>query len=375
MDAHDIVLAIDPFSYHFERDKLFDQSMAALQGEDIMAPYVHLKRWFADREVRVHTADRLLHGEVGGRLNIVISFGLQKRYKQLARRKDVILSAFFAFECPVVDPAQYSRLPETGRYFKRVYSFSDSASLAPLLRGPVPLEHFCLPYPSDGIREDLWRQEDRKFLVMINHHRAPALAWHELYTERFKAIEFFARTNEIDLYGRGWDGAPYQPRIAWLPGTVQHGIRLVQKQWYRSRPLPYMTAARRVWKGFVPSKVRVLGDYTFCICFDNTLVNGWITEKIFDCFAAGCIPIYLGAPDIADYIPADCFIDMRRFSTYADLRGFLKDLGRQRIHGYKNAAREFMASPRFRPFTKQTFTERLGRIVEEDSGVSLADAA
>ncbi len=66
---------------------------------------------------------------------------------------------------------------------------------------------------------------------------------------------------------------------------------------------------------------------------------------------------------------------MRQFRNYSDLRDFLKGLPPQRIRAYKEAAREFMRSSRFRPFSKQTFTERLGRIVEEDTGVSLATAA
>lgn len=372
MNAQDIVVAIDPFSYHFENDRLFDSNFAPHQGgENIMAPYVHLKQWFAERNVRVHTADRLLRGEVGGTHNVFISFGLQERYKHLANRNDVALSAFFGFECPVVAPGQYSRLHRVAAHFKRVYSFSDAQSLAPLLKRRLNLCHFCLPYPLDTIRDDLWGLSNRKFLVMINHHRAPALAWNELYTERFRAIEFFARNDELELYGRGWDGAPYQPRIAWLPGTAQRLIRFSQNRWYRFRPLPYMTAARRVWKGFVQSKLDVLGQYTFSICFDNTKVNGWITEKIFDCFVAGCIPVYWGAPDIVQYVPQDCFIDMRRFDDYSELRNFLKGLGAAHIRSYKEAARDFMTSPKFRPFTKQTFTERLGRIVEEDTGTTL----
>jgi hypothetical protein len=56
------------------------------------------------------------------------------------------------------------------------------------------------------------------------------------------------------------------------------------------------------------------------------MLDGWITEKIFDCFYSGTIPVYLGAPDIDDWIRADCFVDMRGFSDFAELRAFLKQL-------------------------------------------------
>src|SRR5713101_1053435 len=121
------MLFIDPFSHHFERDVLFEHTPRMnTEAEEILAPFIHLRQWFADRGIRVHTADRLERREAGGRLNVVMSFGLQERCKQLATRKDVVQSAFFAFESPVIEPSMYTRLPETADFFKRVYSFSDS---------------------------------------------------------------------------------------------------------------------------------------------------------------------------------------------------------------------------------------------------------
>ena len=44
--------------------------------------------------------------------------------------------------------------------------------------------------------------------------------------------------------------------------------------------------------------------YRFYICYENTEgVEDYITEKIFDCFAAGFVPIYWGASNIEKYIP------------------------------------------------------------------------
>jgi hypothetical protein len=367
-----IMLCIDPPTYHFEHDVLFDPGFAKYQGEDVMAKYVHLRDWFLARGVEVHTADRLLRREVGARTNVVMSFGLRKRYRALARREDVILSAFFGFEAPVVDPRMYREMPEVARHFKRVYSFSDSESLLPVTGRRVAFHKFVLPYQLDGIREDAFRREDRKFLVVINHNKIPVLYWHELYIERMRAVEFFARTGDIDLYGRGWDGPSFDMRIpTWVPGTAQHTYRWLQKQWQRVRPKPLLEAARRVWKGTVPSKIDALGHYTFSLVFDNVILNGWITEKIFDCFVAGTIPIYWGAPDIEKYVDPACFIDMRRFSGYPELRAFLKDLGPKEIGGYRANARAYLDSPRFRQFSKQAFTDLLAGIVEEDTGVRL----
>ncbi len=81
------------------------------------------------------------------------------------------------------------------------------------------------------------------------------------------------------------------------------------------------------WRGMIAQgpgpKLDVLSRYKFCLGFENTSFPGYITEKIFDCFLAGTIPIYMGAPDILDYIPRSCFVDLRRFNNYDELGEYL----------------------------------------------------
>jgi hypothetical protein len=206
---------------------------------------------------------------------------------------------------------------------------------------------------------------------MINRNILPALYWHELYTERMRAIEYFSRTGDIDLYGVGWDGPSFQMGKTWLPGSLQKLKRRLVKQWQRFRPEPFLISARRVYRGPVESKLETLSQYNFTLCFENVALKGWITEKLFDCFIAGTVPIYWGASDVENYIPRGCFIDMRHFSGYRELRSFLKSLSEIEIQSYRDAARDFLSSPEFRPFTKEFFTEVVARIVEEDAGIQL----
>ena len=85
---------------------------------------------------------------------------------------------------------------------------------------------------------------------------------------------------------------------------------------------------------------------------------GYITEKLFDCFFVGTIPIYLGAPDIEQYVPEDCFIDMRDFNTYEALYEHLSNLCEADIASYREAAREYLSSERYQPFTKEAFANQ-----------------
>lgn len=45
----------------------------------------------------------------------------------------------------------------------------------------------------------------------------------------------------------------------------------------------------------VTDKIKFMKSYKFCICFENSSYPGYVTEKIWDCFYANCIPIYWGS--------------------------------------------------------------------------------
>ena len=40
------------------------------------------------------------------------------------------------------------------------------------------------------------------------------------------------------------------------------------------------------------SKMDVFRRYRFCIAMENTVAHDYVTEKLWDAFAAGCVPIY-----------------------------------------------------------------------------------
>lgn len=231
----------------------------------------------------------------------------------------------------------------------------------------VCCESFGLPVPFVAVHLERWQRMDRKFLVMINANRLPRLAPGELYSERLRAVVFFAAVGEIDLYGRGWAGAPLRVRRAAIPYTVQRLDRRLRSLWHERRPDPLLTAARRVYRGPVPVKRDVLGGYRFTLCLENTILPGYITEKLFHCFHAGTVPVYRGAPDIRRHVPAPALIDAREFPDYAELRTFLHGLDARANDRYRECAREFLASPAFHPFSTAAWVERLARIVAKDA--------
>ncbi len=366
----EVALFIDPTSPRFERDALFDLGGNIYAGDHINAPYARLKDWFEQRDVSVHTAD-LLDDRSDDLRKVYISLGIRDRWPRLAGRDDVVLSAFLALECPIVEPRLYLDLDQAARQFGRLYSFSDARSLRPFLRAPLTFHSFRIPQAFDAVHDACWTRTDRRFLVMINANKRPRLAAHELYSERLRALAHFERAGDIDLYGLGWDGPPYRTGVTRVPATVRRVVRRMGREAGRIRLDPLLASARRCWQGPAPSKSEVLSGYHFSLCYENMILPGWITEKIFDCLLSGTIPVYLGAPDIDQWVPPECFVDMRHFAGYADLSDYLHSLGAKDRQMFREAARAFVGSQAYYPFSSAAFIRLVADLVEADSGIRL----
>jgi hypothetical protein len=56
--------------------------------------------------------------------------------------------------------------------------------------------------------------------------------------------------------------------------------------------------------------ISVFNNYKFIICYENSYANGYVTEKIFNCFFSKSIPLYKGAPNVLDYFNKESFVDL-----------------------------------------------------------------
>jgi hypothetical protein len=371
-DNGTVFVFLDPITPHFEEDRLFESHP---YGE-YHAPFVAVRDAFAAHGIPVHTADYLLRDELSGDHNLYFALGTIRNYKRLVGLDGVRLSALFHMEAPIVHPTTYRETPEASRYFKRVYSFSNADALAPFGCADVHLLKFQIPEPYDGIDgrfEPLWQRKERRFLCMISQNKLPTLTYNELYTERLRLLDHFSRNGGIDLYGIGWDRLPFhvgEPKPRPLRALDRLSRYVVERLPF-TRKHPYEEVIRSVYRGPVESKYETMSKYTFAICYENMVLDGWINEKIFDAFLSGTIPIYRGAPDVTNYIPEDCFIDPRKFANYDELAEYLRSLTPKEITRYRTNARNFMSSEGYRPFTKDAFSQLFVNAVEEDLGVAL----
>jgi hypothetical protein len=76
-----------------------------------------------------------------------------------------------------------------------------------------------------------------------------------------------------------------------------------------------------------PTKLDLLGRYKFTLAFENNIARDYVTEKFFDPLRMGSVPVYLGAPNVADFAPGEkCYIDTSDFRDPQALADYLMEL-------------------------------------------------
>jgi hypothetical protein len=147
----------------------------------------------------------------------------------------------------------------------------------------------------------------------------------ELYTERKNIFSFFISTGDFEIYGPGWQGVP-------------------------------------CWKGMAPDPLsETFKKYRFSLIYENFKNHkGYITERLFAGMASRSVPAYMGAADITDYVPKECFIDIRKFANYSELYQFMKTMSEETYNKYVNAIEHyFQTTDKLQKFTKEYWVKTI----------------
>lgn len=169
---------------------------------------------------------------------------------------------------------------------------------------------------------------ERKLCAMFVGNRFSAHP-HELYSKRLEMIRYLEchAADDFDLYGLDW--APEQ---------------------------------HPTYRGYVDNKVNAMRNYKFIIAYENMRdVPGYITEKIFDVFSAGCVPLYWGASNVIHYIPQNCFIAREHFHSDEQLYTFLKNMPESQYNQYLIAIKNFLISDAAKVFSCDQLLQSLSR--------------
>jgi len=71
--------------------------------------------------------------------------------------------------------------------------------------------------------------------------------------------------------------------------------------------------------------LQLYNNYKFIICFENSISDGYITEKIFNVFLAKSIPIYNGAPNINNYLNKEAILNINNKSSLIKLNKLISN--------------------------------------------------
>jgi hypothetical protein len=324
----------------YAENSLFTPGAGESNGEFYL-PYAKLRERFLAAGIELNTPDVNAGREVEFELHIN------------CRRQDPSTRAYvYLYENPLIRPLNRDRsaLARYAKWFTWDGALQDDSRTVPLL------------YPNRFETEG-WNGPEKRplFCVLVASNKALIVVDpRDQYQARVQIIDWYELHAPADfhLFGRGWD------RPAALPGRwgrVRNQLRKIFARLLAAKS-PYVT-----WRGPVDDKIELLTRTRYCLAHENCRdLQGYVTEKLFDAFRAGCVPVYVGPKEIAELVPTNCFIDGREFATPAALDAHLRTIDDAAYRGYQERIRDFLLSEQAKPFSQDHFVEVIVREILAD---------
>ena len=329
-----------PYGKVYENDKYFDVSTCKI-GQNLLLPGIYLKKELEKSGHEYHTVDVydslddvdvLVVQDLNGSsiltvqtFSDLIKYILKMKwkndylykFKQLQKEKKEKKVILVMQEPKTVFPYSYNS--KNHKLFDRILTWdSDLVDKQKIFR-------FYYPQVKPNTVKTISFYE-KKFLTTICGNKSSNNRL-ELYSERLKIIKYCEQNNvQFDLYGFGWN-----------------------------------SNERSSYRGEIDNKLETMSKYKFSICFENMKSNsGYITEKIFDSFFSGCVPVYYGAADITSYVPNNCFIDYRDFKDINELISYLQKITVVEYENYINNIQSYLNGDLFEElFSLDAYVKRM----------------
>ena len=322
-----------------EKNNLFDLN-SSRNRDDCLVPFIELRKRFLLHGIELNTNDINQDGTV-----------LFEIHLDVQREGDIRVPSYvLMYECPQIYPT--NGLKKYQKKYRKIFTWRDD-----LIDGN---KYIKLNFTNKIIinSQTGWQNRKKLCCLIAGNKTLSKKNPFDLYSERIKTIRWFEThaPDNFDLFGIGWD----EPEAT--PGLIGKIKKKLGKNFYNKNKIYFPS-----YKGKVVSKVKTMEEYRFSICYENVRdLPGYITEKIWDCFFSGCVPIYWGASNVAEYIPKDCFIDRRQFINHEDMYDFLKSMKEKDYIGYQERIAEFLSSEKAKPFCADTFAETIVENIIKD---------
>ena len=272
--------------------------------------------------------------------DIVLYFDMPK---QLPKKVDKDKSYLLALESSIIRPENFDFSKH--KYFNKIFTWNDNLV--------DNIKYIKIHYAFD-LPRSIYKEIQREKLCCLIVSNKKSNCKNELYSERKRIIRWFEERypQDFDLYGFGWNTFKFR-------GI--RPIRALNKIPYLQKVMYYLISKKIMsYRGEVDNKLEVMKKYRFAIAYENVKdENGYITEKIFDAMIAGCVPVYLGAYNILDYLPKNCFIDRRQFKNNEELYDFIKNIDDFRYKKYLHSIENYLNSAKAKVFSSEYFAETI----------------
>jgi len=324
-------------SEYLQNNVIFDENA---HRDNIFDRFTKLKKAFSKYGYDLSTHD------INSIEESVIVIYASNMPSKLPQDEEIIKSHIILSESAFIRPDNYDK--NKLQHFNKVFTWADD-----LVDNEKYFKaNYAHLFP-EAINKNLTNKE--KLCVLISANKNPPHSRKDdLYEKRREAIRWFEKNHldDFDLYGVGWgkyrfNGPKFVRALNRIPFLSEIYGNIMNKNYIS-------------YKGMLDYKKEVMEKYKFSICYENAKdITGYITEKIFDSFFAGCVPIYWGANNILEHVPKNCFIDKRDYSSYEELYHFLKNMSDFEYLQYLNNIDEYLKSDKAYQFKSEGFVDTI----------------
>lgn len=324
----------------YHANNIFDAG-SSINRDNCNACFIELHKSFNKNGIVLNTED----------LNTDVNVHFELHLDVRDACKSNVPKYLILYESPLIKPINLSKRHH--ERYRKVFTWSDD-----LVDGQKFIK-INYSYKFNRYNWNDWQKRKNLCCLIASNKAAPSSSSLELYSERIKTIRWFEQNAplDFDLYGGGWD-AP-----AAKSGFTNRVIRKLRSYFIVDNGAVHFVS----YRGKVVSKIETMQKYRFSICYENVRdLPGYITEKIWDSFFAGCIPVYWGASNITDYIPEGCFVDRRKFESHEQLYEFMASMSTSEYAAYQERIAAFLISEKARPFSAEAFAETIVNTIVKD---------
>ena len=316
-------LAVIPWIEGCLQDKMFITEDNNVNFDCRNDPFVKMKNTFEKNGDSFHTIDLY---ENLNEVDYFLFFDLDWKWLDVVIRaggesKMIYCNGEPPVVYPINSPEGYKFL---GKFFPYILTWNDD-----WIDGKQIFKR-TVPY---YFREEFGnvKFEEKKLLTSISGNKKSDHP-DELYSEREKAVTFFETyyPEDFDFYGTGWEEGVHSS-----------------------------------YRGRADKKSETYHKYKFAICFENMKnINGYVTEKLFDCLTSGVVPVYWGAENIDSYVPKECFVDYRKFSSLEELANYLFNVTEEEYQEYLFSAKKFLHSDMPKRFSGEEYARNIYEVTK-----------